>query len=103
MELLEAEQEKIIKENQRKMDARKDAMESAERRVRALNERFADWYYVIPEDTYVKLRVDRDDLFEKTKEERAAEAAMKAKSSPAMSEPKLNPLVPGQSASPQSN
>lgn len=63
-ELLEAEQEKIIKSNQRKLDARKDNMEVAQRRVRELNARFADWYYVIPEQTYMKLQVKRSDLFE---------------------------------------
>ena len=64
-ERLEAAQEKITKENQRLLDARKDAIEKARRRVRALNARFADWYYVIPEDTYTKLTIKRDDLFEK--------------------------------------
>lgn len=64
LERLEAEQEKITKENQRKLDARKDLLEAAERRVRALNARFADWYYVIPESTYSQLRIKRDQLFE---------------------------------------
>ena len=64
LEMLEAEQEKIIKQNQRMMDERKDRLEAAERRVRDLNARFADWYYVIPEDTYSKLRFKRDELFE---------------------------------------
>jgi len=63
LELLEAEQEKITKANQRLLDARKEKMEDARRRVRELNERFADWYYVIPEATYRKLRIDRDELF----------------------------------------
>jgi hypothetical protein len=64
LERLEAEQEKITKENQRKLDARKDKLEIAERQVRALNSRFADWYYVIPEGTYSQLRIKRDQLFE---------------------------------------
>ena len=64
LEMLEAEQEKAIKENQRLMDERKDRLEAAERRVRDLNARFADWYYVIPEETYSKLRFKRDELFE---------------------------------------
>ena len=64
LEMLEAEQEKTIKENQRMMDERKDRLDAAERRVRDLNARFADWYYVIPEETYSKLRFKRDELFE---------------------------------------
>jgi len=63
-EMLEAEQEKVIKQNQRLMDERKDRREDAQRRVRDLNARFADWYYVIPEATYSKLRFKRADLFE---------------------------------------
>ena len=62
--MLEAEQEKVIKQNQRLMDERKDRREDAQRRVRDLNARFADWYYVIPEATYSKLRFKRADLFE---------------------------------------
>ncbi|TWU47688.1 DUF4340 domain-containing protein [Rubripirellula reticaptiva] len=73
-ERLEAEQEKITKENQRMLDARKDQIEIAERKVRELNERFADWYYVIPEDTYSKLTIKRDDLFESASDAAAAEA-----------------------------
>lgn len=63
-ERLEAEQEKITKENQRIMDERRDQLATANQRVRALNARFADWYYVIPEETYTKLRIKRDQLLE---------------------------------------
>lgn len=61
-ERLEAEQEKILKENTRKLDERKDRLNAAKRRVRDLNARFADWYYVIPEDTYRELRIQREEL-----------------------------------------
>jgi hypothetical protein len=61
-ERLEAEQEKILKENTRMLDARKDRLNEAKRRVRELNARFADWYYVIPEDTYRELRIQRSEL-----------------------------------------
>lgn len=64
-ERLEAEQEKITKENQRLIDERNDRIETARRRVRELNSRFADWYYVIPESTYRKLRISVDELIEK--------------------------------------
>ena len=62
-EHLEAEQEKITKSNQRLLDTRKDKLEEAGKKVRELNQRFADWYYVIPETTYTQLRISRDDLF----------------------------------------
>ena len=57
-------QEKIQKENDRKMEDRKEKLERAGLLSKALNERFADWYYVIPEGTYSKLRISQDDLFE---------------------------------------
>src|SRR5690606_22109770 len=63
-ERLEAEQEKITKENQRALDERKDRLDAARRRVRELNGRFAEWYYVIPESTYRNLRITLDDLIE---------------------------------------
>ncbi len=67
-ERLEGLQEKITKENQRKMDERKDNLAKAKNRVRDLNARFADWYYVIPEDTYSKLTIKRNELFEEADE-----------------------------------
>ena len=67
-ERLEAEQEKITKENQRKLDERKDRIDAAKKRVSELNARFADWYYVIPEDTYSKLHIQRSELIEKKEE-----------------------------------
>ncbi len=64
LEKLAAVQEKITKENERKLEERKENLEQARILSQQLNERFADWYYVIPEDTYSKLRIGRDDLFD---------------------------------------
>jgi hypothetical protein len=64
-ERLEIVQEQITKENQRLMDERKEKIEAARRRVRELNGRFAQWYYVIPESTYRNLQLTLDDLIEK--------------------------------------
>ncbi len=75
LERLDAEREKILKENQRKIDERNDKLAAAKRRVAELNARFADWYYVIPEDTYTKLRIKRADLFEKPEAETPAPGA----------------------------
>ncbi|TVP99193.1 MAG: DUF4340 domain-containing protein [Planctomycetaceae bacterium] len=63
-ERLEAVQEQLTKENQRMLDARKERMDAARRRVRELNNRFAQWYYVIPESTYRNLRISLEDLIE---------------------------------------
>ncbi len=58
----QAERERIKKENQRKIDAHRDAKTKAERRVAELNARFADWYYVVSEDVYKKIRLTRSDI-----------------------------------------
>ncbi len=92
-ERLEAEQEKITKANQRKLDERKDKIEVAEKKVRELNSRFADWYYVIAEDTYTKLRIKRSELFEKAGE---GDANPPAGLSPGAAGPQFNiPGIPG--------
>ncbi|HBJ36970.1 MAG TPA: hypothetical protein DDZ51_19870 [Planctomycetaceae bacterium] len=89
-ERLEAEQEKITKENQRMLDERKDRVDAARRRVRELNSRFAEWYYVIPESTYRKLRISSDDLIEKPA---SAEATAPEQVDPASAGPGLQ--LPG--------
>jgi len=76
LERLQSEQEKITKENQRKLDQRNDNLEAARRKVSELNARFADWYYVIPEDTYRKLRIRREELIQPAGSDEAAQPAM---------------------------
>jgi len=58
----QAERERVKKENERKMNAYRDAKTKAERRVAELNARFADWYYVVSEDVYKKIRLTRSDI-----------------------------------------
>lgn len=64
-ERLELVREEITKENQRKIDDRNGRLEKAQKRVKELNARFADWYYVISEDVYKKLRVTQAELVTK--------------------------------------
>lgn len=69
---IKAERERIEKENQRKLDAYKENRKKAADKVTELNGRFSEWYYVISEDVYRKLRLGKADLFkerEGTKEE----------------------------------
>ncbi|HWL10095.1 MAG TPA: DUF4340 domain-containing protein [Planctomicrobium sp.] len=47
---------------------------AGEKRVAELNRRFADWYYVIPEETFAKLKLKREDLVEEIKTEDKPEA-----------------------------
>ena len=56
-------QESIKKENKRALDARNDSLKAAKKKVDELNTGFADWYYVVSESVYTKLRVSREQLF----------------------------------------
>jgi len=40
-------------------------IEDGQKRVKELNERFADWYYVISDSTYKKIHINRADLIKK--------------------------------------
>ncbi|HEX5102185.1 MAG TPA: DUF4340 domain-containing protein, partial [Pirellulaceae bacterium] len=57
-----AERERIKRENDRKMTEYREKKIKAENRVKELNARFADWYYVVSEDIYKKLRLSRADF-----------------------------------------
>jgi hypothetical protein len=56
---IEAERERITKENQRKQDDHNEKLEAARNKVRELNYRFGDWYYVVSEDVFKKIRLTR--------------------------------------------
>lgn len=62
-ERLQFLQESIKKENKRALDARNDSLNAAKKKVAELNTGFADWYYVVSESVYTKLRVSREQLF----------------------------------------
>ena len=57
-----AERERIKRENERKLTEFREKKAKAENRVKELNSRFADWYYVVSEDIYKKLRLGRADF-----------------------------------------
>lgn len=63
-EKLEAARERVTKENQRKIDERTEKMDAARKKVAELNARFADWFYVISESEYKKLRIKLEDLIQ---------------------------------------
>jgi hypothetical protein len=64
-ERLEAEKERINKENQRKIDLRRDRYEAAKKRVAELNARFADWYYIVSDTEFQRLKIELVDLVAK--------------------------------------
>ena len=68
---LAAERERITKANQRKLDEWNENKRKAQEKVRELNSRFADWYYVVSEDVYKKIRLSRDDLVQESETAKA--------------------------------
>jgi hypothetical protein len=63
-ERLELAREKISKENQRLIDDRNERLEGAKKKVAELNARFADWFYVINDKEYKRLRAQLDELIQ---------------------------------------
>ena len=61
-ERLEAARERIAKENQRKIDDRNEKIAASRKKVQELNARFSDWYYVVSDTAYKKLKISRDQL-----------------------------------------
>lgn len=67
LETLIAERKRIEEKNERRKEEYQKKVEVAEQRVKELNERFGDWYYVIDNKVYKQIHVGRNDII-KTKE-----------------------------------
>jgi hypothetical protein len=63
----------IQKENKRKQDSYDSAIKKGQDRVQELNERFADWYYVISDDVYKKIHLGRSEIVKKKETKEVAE------------------------------
>jgi len=63
------EKRRIERENRRRQDDYDDKVKSAQKRVRELNNRFADWYYVVSNKEYAKIHLGRDAVIQKKAEE----------------------------------
>jgi uncharacterized membrane protein len=61
---LEATKEKITKENSRKVEEREEKLKKAKTRVAELNRRFADWYYVVSEADFKRMRIPLNELIQ---------------------------------------
>ncbi len=59
---MDRERKEIEKENKRKQDEYNDKVKKGQDRVKELNDRFADWYYVISDAEYKKIHLSRADI-----------------------------------------
>ena len=64
---------RVERENRRKQEAYDDKIDAGQKRVRELNGRFADWYYIVSEDEFNKIHLDREKVV-KAKEPDEADA-----------------------------
>ena len=65
----------IQKENKRKQETYDSAIQKGQDRVKELNERFADWYYVISDDVYKKIHLGSKEIIKKKESKEAKEGA----------------------------
>jgi len=57
-----AERARVSETNAQRTRAHEDALKQGEERARRLSERFAPWYYVVPDSVYQKIRLTRAEL-----------------------------------------
>jgi hypothetical protein len=69
---LEAAREQVEKENKRKRDEYDEKVKAGKKRVEELNARFADWFYIISDETYRKIHLSRENLIIKKSEKKEA-------------------------------
>lgn len=78
LEKVIAERQQIEKENQRKLDEYQSLLKKGEQNVKDLNLRFGDWYFVVDDDVFQKVRLSREKVIKK-KEKKEGEAAKEGK------------------------
>jgi len=66
---VETERERIKKENKRKQEEYDEKIEKGKKHVKELNDRFADWYYIISDEVYRKIHLDRKTIVKKKEKE----------------------------------
>ena len=75
LEKVIAERKQIEQENQRKLDEYQALLKKGEQNVKDLNLRFGDWYFVVNDDVFQKVRVSRDKVIKKKDQKAEGEAA----------------------------
>jgi hypothetical protein len=97
LEKVMAERARIEQENQRKMDEYQATLKKGEEAVKELNLRFGDWYFVVDDNVFQKIRLGRDDVIKKKAPPKAeGEAAPNGAAAPAPGAlPAGLPAVPG--------
>jgi len=56
------ERRRVERENRRKQDEYDEQVKAGQKKVRELNNRFADWYYIVSDKEYAKIHLGRADV-----------------------------------------
>jgi hypothetical protein len=88
-----AERKRIETENQQKLDAYQADLKKGQEKVKDLNLRFGDWYFVIANDEFNKVRLGRDSIIKKKEAKDAAAAG--ASTTPASPAGAPGTTIPG--------
>ncbi|MFM7206714.1 MAG: DUF4340 domain-containing protein [Planctomycetaceae bacterium] len=59
------ERRRVEAENRRRQEQYDEKVKTAQKRIRELNNRFADWYYVVSDKEYDKIHLGRDGMIQK--------------------------------------
>jgi hypothetical protein len=96
MEKVIAERKRLEQENQRKLDEYEALIKKGEQSVKDLNLRFGDWYFVVGDDVFQKVRLSRDKVIKKKEKKAEGDAASKEgkDAAPPVGIPGL-PQIPG--------
>jgi hypothetical protein len=92
-----AERKRIETDNKRKLDQYNALLEKGRQEVKDLNLRFGDWYFVVANDTFQKVRLGRNDVVKKKSanaNSTSADANSSAVGAPGSGLPGL-PSIPG--------
>ncbi len=91
-----AERKQIEQENQKKLDDYQAQLKKGQDAVKDLNLRFGDWYFVVNDDVFQKVRVSSDKVVKKKDKKAEGDAAAAGGKTPPAGIPGL-PAIPGAS------
>lgn len=89
-----AERKRIDEENHRKETEYQESLKKGQQAVKDLNVRFGDWYFVVDDNMFQKVRVSKDKVIKKKEKKADGAAAAPGAAAPPAGIPGL-PAIPG--------
>ncbi len=72
LETIIADRKRIEQENQRKLDEYQETLKKGRENVKDLNLRFGDWYFVVSDEVFKRIRLGRNDVVKKKEKKEEA-------------------------------